>query len=258
MGAQITDEHLNAYVDGELAPQDAARVTLAITSDRTISQRVVRLQQLKAAVAGLADAETLPDLPELPAHGQKPDRRPIWWIAVGLAGIAALLATLDLSVSNLDEPSGEGAIQTANIAPASMTLHDQWSAQPHDAAGIDLPDEFSWMAPVILSSNLQLVHLARAASTLHLGFKGPNACRLSIFVSGSEGADNGLRMDISDHIQRATWQIGPLGFEMIARDMAPARFATVAAGLHQNGRTHAADPQMQIALLQTAQLPCTA
>lgn len=255
MGARITDEHLNAYVDGELAPQDAARVTLAITSDRTISQRVVRLQQLKAAVAGFAEAEALPDLP---AHRHRPDRRPVWWIAAGLAGIAAMLATLDLSVSSLDKASREAAIQTANIAPAFMTLHDQWVAQPQDTAGFDLPDEFSWMAPVILSSNLQLLHLARSEGTLHLGFKGPNACRISIFVSDFEGVDDGLRMDISDRIQRATWQIGPLGFEMIARDMAPARFATVAAGLHQNSRTFAADPQMQLALSQAAQLPCTA
>lgn len=261
MDARITDEHLNAYVDGELAPKDAARVTLAITSDRTIAQRVVRLQQMKAAVAGLADADVLPNLPPLRARqkpGNTPDRRPDWRIAVGLAGIAAILATLGLSIPNSDQALRETAAQTASTAPAFLTLHDQWVAQPDDTGSVALPDDFSWMAPVILSSNLQLVHQARAEGILHLGFKGPNACRISLFVSGVEGADDGVRMDISDRIQQATWQVASLGFEMIARDMAPARFATVAAGLHQSSRTLAAEPQMQFALLQAALLPCTA
>ncbi len=253
MGAQITDDHLNAFVDGELKPHDAARVTLAITSDRAIAQRVARLQQMKSAVSGFADAASVPDIP---LH--KPDRRPVWRAAVGLAGMAVALVMLGLSIPSLNRTAPETAIAPGTIAPTFMAQHDQWTAQSQISADFDLPDDYVWMAPVMLSSNLRLVYLASSGAEVHLGFKGPNACRISLFVTAAEGGDGGLKMDIAEPIQHAQWQTGALGFMMIARDMAPTRFATVATGLHLNSRTHSPDPAMQVALLQAARLPCNA
>lgn len=253
MGAQITDDYLNAFVDGELEPQDAARVTLAVASDRSIAQRVARLQLMKTAVAAFADTVSAPDIPL-----ERPNRRPVWRVAVCLAGVAAALAMLGLSVPSINRIAPEIAADTGMIAPTFMAQHDKWAAQPQNPISFDLPEEYVWIAPVMLSSNLQLLHVASTAGVLHLGFKGPNACRISLFVTAAGGVDGGLRMDISERTQHAQWQSGPLGFEMIARDMAPARFVTVATGLHQNSRTYAADPAMQFALMQAARLPCAA
>jgi len=254
MSLQISDGDLNAFVDGELSPHEAVRVTLAIASDRAIAQRVARLHQMKAAIAGFADIATAPDIPQ-----RKPRRHAARRIALALVGAAAALAMLGLAAQILMQTAPGTANHTATNTAAQtiMAHHDHWTAQPQGTATPDLPDDFHWLAPVMQSSGLQLVHLAMPEGALHLGFKGPNACRISLFVTATERADSGLRMDISERTQHAQWQTGALAFEMIARDMAPARFATVATGLHQNSRTHAADPAMQFALLQAARLPCT-
>lgn len=46
-------ERLNAYVDGELAPADAAAVASAVAQDPGLARRVATLARLKANVTGL-------------------------------------------------------------------------------------------------------------------------------------------------------------------------------------------------------------
>lgn len=48
----ISDEQLQAYVDGELAPEDAARIDAAVAADVLVAARVERARRLRAQVRG--------------------------------------------------------------------------------------------------------------------------------------------------------------------------------------------------------------
>lgn len=60
----ITDHDIQAYVDGELAPEDAARIEAAVEADAMVAARVERERKLRARVRGAYDAvleECVPD-----------------------------------------------------------------------------------------------------------------------------------------------------------------------------------------------------
>lgn len=60
----ITDQEIQAYVDGELAPEDAARVDAAIAADVMVAARVERERRLRAMLRGAYDpvlSEPAPD-----------------------------------------------------------------------------------------------------------------------------------------------------------------------------------------------------
>lgn len=60
----ITDHELQAYVDGELAPEDAARVEAACAADPQLAARLAREQRLRERVRGGFDGvldEPVPD-----------------------------------------------------------------------------------------------------------------------------------------------------------------------------------------------------
>lgn len=48
----ITDHEIQAYVDGELAPEDAARIEAAVAADVLVAARVEREMRLRAQVRG--------------------------------------------------------------------------------------------------------------------------------------------------------------------------------------------------------------
>ena len=54
MNDLVTEELLNAYVDGELSPDDDARVAQAIARDPGLAARVATLSRVKSALSGLA------------------------------------------------------------------------------------------------------------------------------------------------------------------------------------------------------------
>lgn len=60
----ITDHEIQAYVDGELAPEDAARVEAAVAADVMVAARVEREKRLRAKLRGAFDpvlSEPVPD-----------------------------------------------------------------------------------------------------------------------------------------------------------------------------------------------------
>jgi len=244
--AKLPVDDLNAFVDGELTPPEAARVAEAVAADPALAQKVARLHALKAALAGFAEDRPLPQV--------APVKRPRglgWRKRVGLAAVAALVALTFGALPRAMPPADEG------VSPR-MHLHDQWLQDRAGVAPVAMPDAFDWLQSVTGASQLQLVHHRIDAEGAHFGFRGSNACRLSLFITAAEGADQPIRLLLTDAVQHATWQAGGLSFEMIARDMAPARFASVASGLEQGSAARAAPSPQHIALVQSARLPCMA
>ncbi len=256
MTAPAPEALLSAFVDGELPAHEAARVAEAIAASPVLAQRVARLHQMKAALAGYGADLPLPDMPHLPPRSVRvsPLRR---GKLVAQGSVAALFAVLVFGVAPVSAPVSVPVAALETVAPApALALHDGWLAAPPQALVLEFPAEFGWMQDATRASGLQLVHQSADPGQIHLGFKGPNACRLSLFVSEVSAPEHPLRLTVSDSVQYAIWQRNGLTFEMVARDMATARFVTVATGLHQGSKDHGADGALHIALVQSARLPC--
>ena len=248
MRPPVSDYHLNAFVDGELPAADAARVAEAVAADPALARRVLRLHQMKGALAGLGEERALPPMPPMLVPERTGRGR-----LQALSAAAALMALALLMLAS----APVSAPPVAASEPPRLVQHDRWLAvSPADAVALDLPDAWQWMAPIMQASRLQLVHLARLEAETHFGFKGPNACRVSLFVTESDAPAQALSLTLSDAVQQARWQVHGLTFQMVARDMAPARFATVATGLHEGSEAHVGTPEMRLALMQSARLPC--
>ncbi|MGY6697007.1 MAG: anti-sigma factor family protein [Roseinatronobacter sp.] len=246
MSVGISEEKLNAFVDGELSPAEAAQVAAMIADDARIAHRVLRLHQMKAALAGFADAVQLPPMPEDRARRPSLLRK-----AASLGAAAAFVIAVLIPIPT----SGPGL---PTLSDTSLALHDTWLALGNDAGLWSLPVGFEWIEPVMRTSRLELVYAREGEALQHLGFKGANACRLSLFVSVTDPSEKPLRLTLSDDRQHAIWQTGGFAFEMVARDMAPARFATVATGLREGSGRHGTVASLHLALSQSATLPCSA
>ncbi len=246
MRVRVPDHQLNAFVDGELPPPEAAQVAEAVATDPALARRVLHLHRMKAAIAGFSDDLPLPGVPE-PVHARRRPRRKL-----AMCGAMAAMILVMLGAVPALTPESSGADWPM------LTQHDQWLNETGTAEATNLPENFAWMEPVMSASGLQLVHTDIRPEAMHLGFRGPNACRLSLFITPMEKPDATLRVSLTEAVQHAKWHIEGVAFEMIARDMAPARFATVATGLHQGSLVRETAADLRIALLQSARLPCVA
>ena len=246
MKPEVSELVLNAFVDGELPPAEAARIATVVASDPLIAQRVAHLHHIKAALSTMPDDLVLP-ASELPTRGAKHTLRG----ARTLAAVSVLLLVVFWAA-----PVSGPAQQGDNLP--FFAQHDHWVSHGAEGADVVLPESFDWLRPLMHASGLTLVHYTQIGNFQHFGFKGVNACRLSLFVTTQAGAVSPLQLSLTEKVQHAQWHLDTKAFEMIARDMAPARFATVATSLHRDSRDHAADEALQIALLQAARLPCTA
>ncbi len=244
MTTTITQCQLNAFVDGELPAAEAAQVAAAIAADPELAQSAARLHRIKAALGSACADLPLPATPQPARRGSFAPAR-----LAACFGLAAMVLLLVASV-----PGSAPNLPVRELP--RLAHHDQWLAHAGAQTELALPAGAEWMEPVMSASGLQLVHYEQGPERTHFGFKGPNACRLSLFVSAPDRIVASLQMALSDEIQHAHWHSGGYAFEMIARDMATARFATVAAGLQQGSRAHEDDAGLRVALLQSARLPC--
>lgn len=259
MGARVSDPQMNAFVDGELPPSEATRIAEAIATDPALARRVATLYRIKAGVAGIGDALPVPQLEPRPqpAPGRAATRRRGAAAALLGAGAVAAAAALWLVAVPQHLPAPSPPAQPAPDAGA-MAWHDHWLATPAPRTPLDLPETAQWMAPILQASGLQLVHVAQRDRIAHLGFRGPNSCQVSLVIAPTDSPDAPLHMTLAQDVQRAHWQAGGVAFDLVARDMAQARFATLASGLSQAGQDREADTTMRIALVQSARLRCLA
>lgn len=249
MPEQISQDMLNAYVDGELPAAQAARISDALPYDRALAQRVAAIHRLKAASVQAFDDITPPPLP-VPAT-------PVRW---GRKAVAAALAGLVVLGGALWTPPPAPIPDLAKLIETSpQQAHAVWlhAAIPGDRPAH--PDGFDWIAGITRASGLELVHLSGWGSDgLHLGYLGSNACRLSLFIQPGAGANTTLDMHLDDQLQQARWVTSGLRFDLIAHDMDTARFATIATTAHQKSHDNLPANAAQIALINAARLPCLA
>lgn len=119
----ISDEHLSAFVDGQLDKDEKSRILSAISNDGELSRRACELRRLRELVQHAYDTPPSP-----PRRLTDAVRTPLWRQAIAaalllmLGGAAGWVGhaqqqPLNLKAMYLDE---EKAFQTANLVQAPM------------------------------------------------------------------------------------------------------------------------------------------
>lgn len=223
-------EVLNAYVDGELAPSDAAVVVSAAAADERLAAKIATLARLKAAVA------TGPELPPrqtlLPTEMR---RRPMRRTA--LAAAAALLIAV-IVVQRWPDSAQDDA---ATLLQLSQLAHQHWqsAAEVLPGTALDISRYALPLPPDLRPAGLRLA-LTRAEQGagregLHLGYLGTRGCRFSLLIWPQIGAK--FEQTAAGRGGVAAWRAGSHGYVALAADMAPERFAMIVAWLRQTTRT---------------------
>lgn len=236
-------EEINAYVDGELAPEEAAAVAAAIAADASLAMEVARLAQLKATLAGGFGPAPCPVPPVRLRHGRH------WPRAVALA--AVMVGGIVVS-----------AIVTTDILARLGTLPENSTASPLIAfpAGpvpVQVGDTRSdAVLPDLANAGLRLVSLSATTSpdgSMAI-YQGSHGCRVSLWV----GPEAGLgRMSDTEaagpHVH--AWHVGTLGFVLTTNGMDPNRRSILNAAVEAASRNPLRpSPEVREAL---AQVPIT-
>ncbi len=256
---------LNAYVDGELSPQEAASVANAAAADAEIARQISLLYKLKGDVGA-----ALPLAPEgLAASALAPARRT--WprrasLLVPVAAVAALVAALLLAAL-----PDRGASDDDLLASAQR-LHARWLARDEAQAAVQAPalmDSLTRFGRLPVVPDLESTGLAiglvdvfeRASGpVLQIGYRGHRGCHLSMFVSAARLlADPAAPVEDPDRLH--AWTAGELNYMLLARGMDRSRFDLI-AGLVE-GATRSRTPldaadRLKLAENKRTSAPCQA
>jgi anti-sigma factor RsiW len=258
-------QDLNAYVDGELPPDAAARVAQAVAADRELAGRVAALTQLKAA-AGEALTVDPADVPALHLPGPAIHRpTSIRRRQLAYAAVALLLVLVGVAgLWSMSRPDAAQAWLAAAEAHHLEWLASQAAPAPIDERSVALTASRGapQRVPDLGFARLRLAHVAIDASGeqpgLFVGYVGFNGCRLGLWIGPAAG---GLATALVEHrnqnLTSFTWKVGSTGYAVIARNMDEQRLEAIAGRLEQATRL-AAETRIAGLSHPAMDAPCTA
>jgi anti-sigma factor RsiW len=243
---------LNAYVDGEVAPDMKASIDRYVARNSKLAREVEALRRMKSGVAGIgSDVVVL----------QLPTRRPqVSWAALGAVAAMLMLTFVGgwFVATTFNRSAGR---EGANTIVQALKLHDDWSATVINTS-VHAADLRSFNAPELAAAGLTLVALKADAEiagkqAIQAGYLGEHGCKLSLFQI--PGAEHDLVFHIVNEggVQSAEWADGSFRYVVIARKLAVTRFALLADAL-RGMTTHLGRPPSQdiMAQLESAHQPC--
>lgn len=238
---------LNAYVDGELEPDQAARVAAALAHDREAAAQVATLTRLRATVKA---ASPMPAPPPLAL----PRARPRWapWAAAACLALLAGVASLGIGLRTVNDSSLSVAI----------AAHQLWLTQsPPGTAprlGVELAGAEAGALPDLSLAALRLVHLSldpsgRRGGGMLAGYVGPNGCRVGLWIAPVEAAlpPQPAVQDRDGLLVRA-WRGERASYALLGRGIDPARLDGIAALVARITRDEPGVPREQVAALAEA------
>lgn len=240
-------ERLNAYIDGELAPADAADVAAEIAGDAQASRVVANLHGLKSALSTAFEPDDVPS-GEV-SRGDRPTRRRGRGVAV--AGLAVLaMAVVAWWTMGLNTMRAHDLVATA------LEVHDGWEqASARPAAHRVVPD--LRLAGLRVAGRTADVALGPLRAT-RIAYVGRNGCRLSLYAFAR---DENTAQPVSQRSTDAlveSWSVGAYGYLLVARQMNETRFGVIAEALKQaTARAVPVVPGMRTAMAGARQ-PCRA
>lgn len=247
---QLSWTTLNAYVDGELKPDVAAKVAAALADDREAAARVATLTKLRATVKAASPVPVPPPL-VLP-QARPPMTRWLPWTAA--ACFALLIGAASLGIAYRQSPGSS--------LSAAVAAHQSWLAQsPASAAprlGVELAGAEAGALPDLSLASLRLVHLSldpagRGGGGMLAGYVGPNGCRVGLWIAPVEEALP-LHPAVQDRDGLAirVWHDERASYAVLGRGIDAARLDGIAALVARITRDEPGVPREQVAVLAEA------
>ena len=241
---------LNAYVDGELEPDQAAKVAAALAHDREAAAQVATLTKLRATVKAASPVLAPPPF-VLPQARPRPTR---WLPWAAAACFALLIGAASLGIGHR---SAQGSSLSAAIA-----AHQLWLAQtPPGTAprlGVELAGAEAGALPDLTLASLRLVHLSldpagRGGGGMLAGYVGPNGCRVGLWIAPVETAlPLQPAVEDRDGLAIRAWRGKRASYALLGRGIDPARLDGIAALVARITRDEPGVPREQVAALAEA------
>jgi hypothetical protein len=221
---------LNAYVDGELPPDQAARVAQAIADDRELAKEVAALLRLKTATMAAFDREP----PALPQAKRKTVRigTAVWVASTTLAAvlIAATIGFLT-TVPSHTGPDRIIALMNGWSRDSAPSPRSRPLSRTREAKDKSLATLLQGLADL----QLTIIRSEEAADGMAFDLLGPSGCRLAVWTGPSS-----INLDTVPALQsrlrtRAAviWQADNAQFLLVSHNTPEQRFAAMAAALQR-------------------------
>jgi len=244
----VSWDKLNAYIDDELSPGDAADVAAAVARNPRLAERVATLSRLRAV------ARRLPPEAEPPAFILPRRRR--MRVALPLAAALALAACLGFFALRL---SGPATAPDGGLA-AAVAAHRHWiegrQAEALDQRiRVDLAAAQSGHLPDLRASALELTYLSldptsREGGVL-AGYRGPHGCRLGLWMAPrSRGWGEPPAKSDRDGLRIRAWSTTEADYALLSRGMDPERLDRLADVIAKLTRQKQAPTDEQVAALR--------
>lgn len=244
---------LNAYVDGELSPSEAAEIAARIAREPALAQQAATLARMKAAAASVFEQEQsafeLPDILSGPAVGRAAQTAQSRRFVRLAAAAATLLILIALSGYFLMDPRSGGD------APPWLTraaaVHEELAAlaagSNFELASLEAQAGFQPYVPDLTAARLRPVAATSipggtAPVGIAVHFRGTRGCKLSYFAfalpwDGGQ-LDETLSQLTAGSISGYGWRVGDIGYLLLAEGMDAPRLTVIAVSIQASSRKH--------------------
>ncbi|MCZ6573335.1 MAG: zf-HC2 domain-containing protein [Planctomycetota bacterium] len=127
----MNKELLYAYLDGELNPEEAARLEARLAADSTLAEELAALRQVDAALDALPGHEVSDDFTERVAAAARPRRGILLRLGLPLAAAAALALAVFL-------PSDEPPVVSSDPFSTEEYIDYVWEADAETYGSLSL------------------------------------------------------------------------------------------------------------------------
>lgn len=247
-GDRVSLDRLNAYVDDELSPEQAADVAAAIARDPRLAERVATLSRLRAVTRRLP--------PEMAPPAFMLPRRRRFSAALPIAAALALAACIGFLALR---PSGPAKAPDGVLA-AAVAAHRHWIAgrqaeAPEQRVRIDLAAAQSGHLPDLRASALELTYLSLDPTSgdggLLAGYRGPHGCRLGLWMAPHSGRWDAVpAASDRDGLRIRAWSAVGADYALLSQGMDPARLDRLADVIAKLTRQKQAPTDEQVAALR--------
>jgi anti-sigma factor RsiW len=232
----VTEDDIQALVDGRLHGADAAAVEAAVAQDAVLAARVAGLRADRAALrAALASKAAEPVPARLRAATRRPTRS--WQASWGGAQLAAGLVILAVGLGGGWVLGRQGAVGpqpvvVAGFAQAAQLAHAVYSvevAHPVEVGAADEGHLMAWLskrlgrtlqAPDLRARGYALVGgrllPGSTGAAAQLMYEDASGARLTLYVAAVEGGETAFRFAQGSEAASLTWVDAGMGFAVSA------------------------------------------